>query len=157
MIRFALAQINPTVGDIDGNVERIVHAAEWAAKARAQVVVAPELAVCGYPPEDLVLKRGFLAANRDAIETIAGVTDGVLAIVGFVESSEGRLYNSAAICQRGQVAAVYRKQLLPNYGVFDEHRYFEPGGSHVLIETAQGVIGVCVCEDIWDPSGKSVV
>nr|MBA2601798.1 NAD+ synthase [Actinomycetota bacterium] len=156
MIRFALAQINPTVGDIDGNVERIEHAMGWAAKAGAQVMVAPELAVCGYPPEDLVLKRGFLVANHDAVQRIAAETGELLAIVGFVESSEGHLYNAAAICHRGEVVGVYRKQLLPNYGVFDEHRYFEPGESHVLIEAPQGVIGVCVCEDIWDPSGPAI-
>ena len=156
MIRFALAQINPTVGDIDGNVERIVHATGWAAKAGAQVMVAPELAVCGYPPEDLVLKRGFLTANHDAVRRVAAETGELLAIVGFVESSEGHLYNAAAICHRGEVVGVYRKQLLPNYGVFDEHRYFEPGESHVLIETPHGVIGVCVCEDIWDASGPAI-
>jgi NAD+ synthase (glutamine-hydrolysing) len=156
MIRFALAQINPTVGDIDGNVERILHAMEWGAKAGAQVVVAPELAVCGYPPEDLVLKRGFLAANQTAVQRIASTTGEPLTVVGFVEPSEGNLYNSAALCHRGEVVGVYRKHLLPNYGVFDEHRYFEPGESHILIETGQGVIGVCVCEDIWDASGPAI-
>ena len=156
MIRFALAQINPTVGDIDGNVERILHAMEWGAKAGAQVVVAPELAVCGYPPEDLVLKRGFLAANQAAVQRIASSTGEPLTVVGFVEPSEGNLYNSAALCHRGEVIGVYRKHLLPNYGVFDEHRYFEPGKSHILIEAEQAVIGVCVCEDIWDASGPAI-
>ena len=156
MLRFALAQINPTVGDIDGNVERILHAMEWGAKAGAQVVVAPELAVCGYPPEDLVLKRGFLAANQAAVQRIAAAAGEQLTIVGFVEPSEGNLYNSAALCHHGEVVGIYRKHLLPNYGVFDERRYFEPGESHVLIETTQGVIGVCVCEDIWDASGPAI-
>ena len=156
MLRFALAQINPTVGDIDGNVERILHAMEWGAKAGAQVVVAPELAVCGYPPEDLVLKRGFLAANQAGVQRIASSTGEQLTIVGFVESSEGSLYNSAALCHGGEVVGIYRKHLLPNYGVFDEQRYFESGESHLLVETTQGVIGVCVCEDIWDASGPAI-
>ena len=156
MIRVALAQINPTVGDIDGNVERILHAMEWGAKAGAQVVVAPELAVSGYPPEDLLLKRSFLAANQAAVQRIAAAAGEQLTIVGFVEPSEGNLYNSAALCHHGEVVGIYRKHLLPNYGVFDEHRYFEPGEAHVLIETTHGVIGVCVCEDIWDASGPAI-
>lgn len=156
MINIALAQINTVVGDIDGNTERIKAAITESRNAGAQVVALPELAVTGYPPEDLVFKRGFLKANVEALEEIASVAQDVLAIVGFVEPGHYRLYNAAALCHRGKVAGVYRKQLLPNYGVFDERRYFQPGRGHVLVDTDHGVVGVCVCEDVWAPDGPAV-
>jgi len=157
VIRVALGQLNFTVGDIDGNVERATGAVHEARKAGAQVLVLPELALTGYPPEDLVLKSGFVAANRSALTEVATSTGELLTVVGFVDSDDHHLYNAAGICHEGAVRAIYRKQLLPNYGVFDERRYFQPGGRHTLIETAQGVLGVCVCEDIWSPSGPAIV
>ena len=156
MINIALAQINTVVGDIDGNTEKIKAAIVQSRAAGAQVVALPELAVTGYPPDDLVFKRGFLKANVEALEEIASVAKDVLAIVGFVEPGHYRLYNAAALCHRGLVAGVYRKQLLPNYGVFDERRYFQPGRGHVLVDTDHGVVGVCVCEDVWAPDGPAV-
>jgi NAD+ synthase (glutamine-hydrolysing) len=156
MVRIALAQINSTVGDIAGNTELISAALERAESEGAQIVAVPELAITGYPPEDLLLKRAFVAANEQALHTLAAQTGDCVAIIGFVQRGEGVLYNSAAICQRGRVLGVYNKQLLPNYGVFDERRYFEPGDEHILLETDAGVIGVCVCEDAWSPSGPLV-
>ena len=155
-MRIALAQINPTVGDVAGNSSRMIELAQTAADRGAQVVVFPELAVTGYPPEDLVLKRGFVKANLEALEKIAAATGDALVIVGFVDSRDEKLYNAAAMCHRGSVVATYHKQLLPNYGVFDERRYFQPGREHVLIETEAGVLGVCVCEDAWHPNGPVI-
>jgi NAD+ synthase (glutamine-hydrolysing) len=156
MVRVALAQMNLTVGDIDGNSERIVDAARRAAASGAQVLAVPELAVTGYPPEDLVFKSAFVRANRTAVEDIAARTPELLSVIGFVDAGHDRLYNAAALCHGGRVLAVYRKHLLPNYGVFDEQRYFEPGRGHTLLETPAGIIGVCVCEDIWSPKGPAI-
>lgn len=156
MVRIALAQLDQVVGDIAGNVQRIVDALDRAAEERAHIVAVPELAITGYPPEDLLLKKSFVRANLDALQQVASHTSDVLAVVGFVDSDGGRLFNAAAICQHGEVLDVYRKQLLPNYGVFDEQRYFSAGAEHVLIRTPAGTIGVCVCEDAWSSRGPLV-
>jgi len=153
MVRIALAQMNPTVGDLAGNTALIVEAIKRARDAGAQVLAVPELAVTGYPPEDLVWKRSFVRANLHAVEEVAAATDDLLAFVGFVDAAGDRLYNAAAICHGGRVVAVYRKHLLPNYGVFDEHRYFTEGRGHTLLDTEHGMIGVCVCEDAWFSRG----
>lgn len=156
MIRVALAQMNQTVGDVEGNVARIVEAIERARAGGAQSLVLPELAISGYPPEDLLLRRSFLEACHERLDEIATASGDLLTIVGFPHCVEDNLYNAAAICHGGRVVDIYHKQLLPNYGVFDEDRYFEPGESHVLLETQYGVIGVCVCEDAWSPTGPLV-
>ena len=134
----------------------ITRAMRDAAAAGAQVVALPELAVTGYPPEDLLLKRSFVRANRAALDEIVAASDGVIGVVGFVDADEANVYNAAAICQNGKLLGIYRKQLLPNYGVFDEDRYFEPGVEHLLIETGEGVIGICVCEDAWFDPGPVI-
>jgi NAD+ synthase (glutamine-hydrolysing) len=144
------------VGDIDRNAERIVEAIREATDEGAQVVAVPELALTGYPPEDLLLKESFVASNLRALERVASSTGDLLAIVGFVEAGRSALYNAAAICHRGGVVEIYRKHRLPNYGVFDEQRYFDPGRGHVLIDTPDGVLGVCVCEDIWSERGPAI-
>lgn len=156
MVRVALAQMNQVVGDISGNTERVAAAIDRARAEGAQILAVPELAVTGYPPEDLLLKKGFVAANVAAVEDLASRTSELLTIIGFVEPGDGVLYNAAAICCDGAIKAVYRKQLLPNYGVFDERRYFEAGTEHVLVDTTEGVIGICVCEDAWSPTGPLV-
>jgi NAD+ synthase (glutamine-hydrolysing) len=153
MVRIGLAQINTTVGDLAGNTAIIIEAIKRARDSGAQVLAVPELAVPGYPPEDLVLKRSFVRANLHAVEEVAAATGDLLTFVGFVDARQNRLYNAAAICHDGLVVAVYRKHLLPNYGVFDEHRYFTEGRGHTLLDTPDGVIGVCVCEDAWFPRG----
>jgi NAD+ synthase (glutamine-hydrolysing) len=156
MPKIALAQMNLVVGDIDGNSARIVDAIERARSSAAQLVAVPELAVTGYPPEDLVLKKSFVAANMAAVEHIAAATGDLVAVVGFIDEADGRVFNAAAICHKGEVAAVYHKHRLPNYGVFDERRYFSEGRGHWLLETNDGVIGVCVCEDAWSETGPLV-
>ena len=154
-LRIALAQINPTVGDLDGNVARILAAYDEAEAAGCDIVAFPELAVTGYPPEDLVLKPGFVADNRRALETIATRTGACVAVVGFVDADRD-LYNAAAVCAHGAVLGTYRKRLLPNYGVFDEARYFTPGDANDPLElyVIGGVkVGVSICEDVWSPTG----
>jgi len=153
MIRFALAQLNQVVGDIDGNLSRLVEAASRAAESGAQILLAPELAITGYPPEDLLLKSSFLRATRRALESFAAEAPDVTAVIGFADSDAEILYNAAGVCHGGRVRAVYRKQLLPNYGVFDERRYFTSGTSVLLIDSPAATIGVCVCEDAWSTTG----
>jgi NAD+ synthase (glutamine-hydrolysing) len=149
-LRIALAQINPTVGDIEGNAAKISDAIADARRERAQIVVLPELAVPGYPPEDLLLKRHFLAANMRALEQIASEVHDIVALVGYAEA-DGFVHNALGVLAEGEVKASYTKMLLPNYGVFDERRYFEPGPSPALIEVGGRVVGLTICEDIWFP------
>jgi NAD+ synthase (glutamine-hydrolysing) len=156
MVRVALAQMNQVVGDISGNSERLLAAMDRARDEGAQILAVPELAITGYPPEDLLLRKSFVRANVEALGHLAQKASDVLTVIGFVEPDGDLLYNSAAICAGGEIKAVYRKHLLPNYGVFDERRYFAPGTDHVLIDTPGAVIGVCVCEDAWSPIGPLV-
>ncbi len=149
-LRIALAQINPTVGDLRGNSARIADSIDRAREAGAQLVVLPELALTGYPPEDLLLKSSFVAAAQGALADLAAGTSGVVALVGFPER-DGALYNSAALLASGEVAGVYRKMRLPNYGVFDEQRYFRAGERPAVFELNGVRIGVTICEDIWAP------
>jgi NAD+ synthase (glutamine-hydrolysing) len=153
MVRFALAQLNQVVGDIEGNLSRLVEASSRASEAGAQVLLAPELAITGYPPEDLLLKTSFLEATRGALEDFAAKTSDMTSVIGFAEDGAEGLYNAAAVCHAGRVQGVYHKHLLPNYGVFDERRYFVPGDSFLLIDTPAARIGVCVCEDAWTATG----
>src|SRR5215204_1061428 len=149
-LRIALAQINPTVGDIGGNAAKIRDAIERARGEGAQLVVLPELALPGYPPEDLLLKRHFLDANIRALEELAAGVADIVALVGYAEA-DGFVHNALAILADGEIKASYTKMLLPNYGVFDERRYFEPGPSTALIEVGGRIIGLTICEDIWFP------
>jgi NAD+ synthase (glutamine-hydrolysing) len=149
-LRVALAQVNVVVGDIAGNEEKIRDRIASARDAGAQLVVFPELALTGYPPEDLLLKEHFLADARAALERIAADVEGVVAIVGYPERAED-VHNSAAVLADGAVQASYRKVHLPNYGVFDELRYFQPGARGATIEVDGVTVGLTVCEDIWQP------
>ncbi len=152
-VRVALCQINPVVGDLAGNVERIIDGIAVAEEAEADVAVFPELAVTGYPPEDLLLKPGFIADNLAALAKVAAATDRCAAVVGFVDERLD-LYNAAAICAQGEVRGKYHKQLLPNYSVFDEQRYFAPGTGATALFGIGGVrVGVSICEDAWSPTG----
>jgi NAD+ synthase (glutamine-hydrolysing) len=167
-LRLALAQIDPTVGDIEGNSRLITESIERAGDAGAQLVLLPELCLSGYPPEDLVLRRDFLDAVRQGLDAIAADVDGTVALVGFperVDRSPEELghfdplidappppaYNSLAVLADGEVRAIYRKCHLPNYGVFDERRYFQPGTEPALIDVDGALVGLTVCEDIWHP------
>ena len=154
-IRLGLAQINPTVGDIDGNTNKIE---EWIQRSRdagADLVVFPELCVSGYPAEDLYLKRHFVAENRRAVDELASRVTDTAALVGFAEAApegvddEPRVHNSVALLADGAVRAVYRKQRLPNYSVFDERRYFTSGEAPVTLDVAGVKAGLTICEDVW--------
>src|SRR3954453_20522706 len=129
----ALAQINSTVGDIEGNARKVADGIARGRDEGASLVVFPELALTGYPPEDLLLKTAFLDAARAALDELAAQTRGIVALVGFPERSDD-VYNAAAVLADGRVAAVYRKVHLPNYGVFDEQRYFQAGTEPALVE-----------------------
>ncbi|HLW46035.1 MAG TPA: nitrilase-related carbon-nitrogen hydrolase, partial [Acidimicrobiales bacterium] len=179
VIRVALAQLDLVVGDLDGNVEQILGAYGRAEAAGAQLCVLPELAITGYPPEDLLLKAGFVADNEAALHELAAATRACVAIVGYVEQlsdaaggmvgddatgAETRtdtwshrrphLANAAAVCAGGHVAGVYRKRLLPNYSVFDEQRWFTPGEGPPVLYRIGGVdVGVSICEDVWADCG----
>jgi NAD+ synthase (glutamine-hydrolysing) len=155
-MRLALAQINPTVGDVDGNAAKV---AEWIGRAReagAELVVFPELCIPGYPAEDLYLKRHFLRANRRAVEELAATAQGITALVGFAEPAGGdddprRAHNSTAVLANGAIEAIYRKNRLPNYSVFDEQRYFIPGTEPRTVEVGDLSVGLTICEDVWQP------
>ena len=147
-MRIALAQINPVVGDIAGNELLITNSIADALAAGAALVCLPELALTGYPPEDLLLKEHVLADAAEALERIARDVEGIVAIVGYPQR-DGAVYNSAAVLADGRVAGNYKKNHLPNYGVFDEHRYFEAGSQGALIELNGNLIGLSICEDIW--------
>jgi NAD+ synthase (glutamine-hydrolysing) len=150
-MRVALAQIDVVVGDIAGNEACIRRAVEAATDAKADLVLVPELAMTGYPPEDLLAKTHFIEENLEALERIASACTSTSALIGFVERSDGVLHNAAALCREGRIAGVYRKRLLPNYGVFDEERYFEPGQGVLVAEIEGLAVSPTICEDIWMP------
>jgi NAD+ synthase (glutamine-hydrolysing) len=149
-LRIALAQMNAVVGDIAGNTERIRELIARARDEGAGLVLFPELAVTGYPPEDLLLKTHFVDAAGAALAEIAHEVEDIVALVGFPERSDD-VYNAAAVLADGRVAAVYRKMFLPNYGVFDEQRYFQAGAAPMLVELNGVAVGLTICEDIWEP------
>ncbi|MEK7817936.1 MAG: nitrilase-related carbon-nitrogen hydrolase, partial [Actinomycetota bacterium] len=154
----ALAQINPTVGNFDGNVEKIAAFIESAAGQGADLVAFPELAVTGYPPEDLVFNPDFLAANRRAIDRLVPYSEKITVVAGFIDTPD-EIYNSAAVMAKGKVAGICHKMRLPNYGVFDEFRYFGTGERPALFDLGGNLIGLNICEDIWypdDPIGTQV-
>ncbi|MDQ2942225.1 MAG: NAD+ synthase, partial [Candidatus Dormibacteraeota bacterium] len=151
-IRIALAQVNPIVGDLEGNARMIV---DWIGRARdqgADLVCFPELVLTGYPPEDLVLKRAFVRDNLKQLDFVTRATKGISVVAGFVDD-DGAIFNAAAFMHDGELNAVYHKVFLPNYGVFDEQRYFEPGHRCPIFELDGIRVGVSVCEDCWYPSG----
>jgi NAD+ synthase (glutamine-hydrolysing) len=149
-VRLALAQMNTVVGDLEGNRDRILARLEKAREVGAELVLFPELAVTGYPPEDLLLRPGFLRAAARTLEEIAAATEGIAALVG-APHLDRDLFNACAVCVDGDVRTMYRKQFLPNYGVFDEDRYFQPGRDLVLLRCGEALVGPTVCEDIWQP------
>jgi NAD+ synthase (glutamine-hydrolysing) len=138
------------VGDLDGNRDRILGSLDDARAAGADLVVLPELATTGYPPEDLLLRPGFVRAARESLERVATATDGLVALVG-TPWFDRDLANACAVCAGGRVRAVYRKHFLPNYGVFDEHRYFAEGRELVLLRLGETTVGITICEDVWQP------
>ncbi|HEX2398113.1 MAG TPA: NAD+ synthase [Solirubrobacteraceae bacterium] len=149
-LRLALAQLNPTVGDLAGNERKVRGALDEARRAGAQLVVFPEMVVTGYPPEDLLLKEHFLRDARATLDRIAADVDDMVAIVGFPERTED-VYNAVAVVARRRVQATYHKVFLPNYGVFDEQRYFQSGDRGGVVELGHLRLGITICEDIWEP------
>ncbi len=152
--RLALAQMNATVGDLDGNGAKILDGVERARDAQADLVAFPELAITGYPPEDLLLKPSFVVANQQALQKVAAEVQGIVAVAGFAHL-DGDLYNAAAVMANGEVQGVYHKHHLPTYGVFDEDRYFRRGDTAPVYVINGTRVGVCICEDIWYASGPA--
>jgi len=155
-VRVALAQLNQTVGALEANATAILRHATDARHRGAQIMVCPELAVPGYPPEDLVFKPSFVAANLRAVRQLASQTGEMPIVVGFVDLDGGNLYDAAAVLQHGRIMGVYRKIKLPNYGVFDEKRYFASGPTGLVLDTGPLRIGVTICEDLWVPNGPHI-
>ena len=169
--RMAMVQMNPTVGDLDGNVRRIIGWLREAKKATPDLVAFPELAITGYPPEDLLLKPQFVADNRRALNEVIRACRDCVAVVGYVgqgpltglrqgaaavlPAGRHELYNAAAVIADRKLAMTYAKWYLPNYGVFDESRYFNPGCRLPLVTVKGTVVGVNICEDIWLPEGPT--
>src|ERR1700734_3745387 len=155
-LRLAAAQLNTVVGDLPGNVERVLSALAAAEAAGADICVVPELAIPGYPPEDLLLKPGFVADNVTALEKVPAATGHCAVVVGFVGAAPGGigLANAAAVCAGGRVAGVYHKRFLPNYGVFDEQRWFVPSDEPPALfgELGAWVVGG-LCEDVCGDDG----
>jgi len=155
-LRIAMAQINTTVGDFDGNVKKILGAVDTARTLKADIVTLPELAICGYPPEDLLFKPQFIQANLQSLQKIVEASAGITVVVGFVDS-DGDIYNAAAVISDRKLIGTYHKIYLPNYGVFDENRYFR-AGNECPVYIVNGVgIGINICEDIWYEAGPATV
>ena len=144
-----MGQINTTVGDINGNMAKIVKQIALAREKQADIVTFPELAISGYPPEDLLLRPKFLRDNQEAVERIVQESDGITVIVGFPDVRNAHVYNAATIIHNGRLIDIYHKLELPNYGVFDEKRYFLPGDTPLLFDMGGIRFMVTICEDIW--------
>jgi NAD+ synthase (glutamine-hydrolysing) len=155
-LRIGMAQINTTVGDFKGNTEKILDAIAEGKSLGIDLLTFPELAICGYPPEDLLLKPQFIQENLQSLERVVAGSSGITAVVGFVDT-EGDLYNAAAVIHNGKLAGVYRKIYLPNYGVFDENRYFQAGRECTVYVIAGVNVGINICEDIWYEAGPATV
>lgn len=155
MLRIALAQINPTVGDLQGNAQRVIESVEEAQRCCADLVVFPELIISGYPPEDLLLRRHFLIDCRHALDVVATACLETVAVVGFPEHEAGRVYNAAAVLARGRVHDVYRKVLLSDHAGLDEKRYFTPGEEALIVRLQQTAVAIDICSDLWGPDGSA--
>ncbi|ACD67156.1 NAD+ synthetase [Sulfurihydrogenibium sp. YO3AOP1] len=149
-IRLALAQINPVVGDFEYNYNKILEFIEKAKKLEADIVAFPELVLTGYPPEDLILKPSFIEKNLQHLEKLKENIDNIIAVVGFIDKQED-VFNAAAVIYNKEIVGVYHKQFLPNYGVFDENRYFQKGDGLLLLSIDNYKVGISICEDIWYP------
>jgi len=152
-MRIALCQLDFTVGDISGNIRKVLDALAKCRDYGAEIFIFPELALSGYPPEDLLFKKDFIRDLKIGLEKIAGEVRDELLIIGFPEQSGDDLYNSAAMLNNWKIVGTYKKMCLPNYGVFDEKRYFTPGSDLVLMDCIGLIIGVNICEDIWVSPG----
>jgi NAD+ synthetase len=157
IVKIAIAQINCVVGDLAGNAAKIRRCCEDARSAGASLVLTPEMALCGYPPEDLLLRDGFYRECASALERLAREVSGITLIVGHPHQEDGKRYNAASVVRDGQITGTYFKQALPNYTVFDEERYFEPGDRPCVFEVGETRFGLNICEDTWGPLGPLTV
>jgi NAD+ synthetase len=157
IVKIAIAQMNCTVGDLSGNVSKILDYCARARAAGASMILTPELALCGYPPEDLLLREGFYRDCNTALEGLARKVEGITLVVGHPHQSEGKRHNSASVIRDGRIVATYHKYALPNYTVFDEERYFEPGDSPCVFNVGETRFGVNICEDTWGSQGPLTV
>ena len=155
-MRIAIAQLDCVVGDIAGNAARILGAVTEARRAGADLVITPELSLCGYPPEDLVLRPAFLEACADELSRLAAEVSGTTVLIGYPEAADRKRHNAVAVVRDGAIAAIYRKGELPNYTVFDEQRYFEPAREPCVIDVAGVRVGIIICEDVWLPGPARV-
>ena len=155
-LRIGLAQMNATVGDFEGNVRKIVDNIERARQRGVTLVAFPELAVPGYPPEDLLFKPAFIEANLRALDEVVRATSGLTVVIGFVDRRDD-IFNAAAVVHDGRIAGVYHKHYLPNYGVFDENRYFQAGTETPVFTLGDTTFAVNICEDLWYPTGPTTV
>src|SRR5213082_327884 len=154
-LRIALAQVNLLVGDVQGNAERVISTARRATgELRADLVLFPELTISGYPPEDLLFHRGFRRKTEEGLARLRRELGDAAAIVGFPEYATAGIYNSAALIAGGELIAIHRKVELPNYKVFDEKRYFEPGAQPTVADCRGFRVGLLVCEDTWQPEPR---
>jgi len=153
-LRIGMAQINTTVGDFSGNRQKILEAIDEARSLGVDLVTFPELAICGYPPEDLLFKPRFIAENLRSLEKVVKASSGITIVIGFVDAKED-IYNAAAIVHDGKLVGVYHKIFLPNYGVFDENRYFRAGNECPVYVIAGINVGINICEDIWYEAGPA--
>ncbi len=154
-LRIAIAQINCTVGDFEGNYNKIAGHVEKAKSAGADIISFPELAITGYPPEDMLLKTNFIDDNLDMLKKLSKSATGITVIVGFVDKIKKDIYNAAAVMHSGELKGVYHKMILPNYGVFDEKRYFTAGSEPTVFRLGEFIFGVNICEDIWHKKGPT--
>jgi len=155
--RVAIAQVNCTVGDLKGNYTRMIEFIKRASELGVDIITFPELAITGYPPEDLLLKPKFIEDNLEALRELAKAVHDTVAIVGFVDRIDRDIYNGASIIYNGKIKGIYHKALLPNYGVFDEKRYFKPGNEALVFRFGQLTFGVNICEDIWHSEGPTSI
>ena len=153
VVTIAIAQINCVVGDLAGNAAKILHSCEDARAAGASLLLTPELALCGYPPEDLLLREGFYRDCADALERLAGAVSGITLVVGHPHSDNGKHYNAASVIRDGRILGTYYKRTLPNYTVFDEERYFQPGDGACVFQVGETRFGLNICEDTWGALG----
>jgi len=154
-MRIALAQINPTVGDLKGNLKKISENIYRAGELGADIIAFPELAITGYPPEDLLLKSKFIADNLNCLKALVKTVNDIVTVVGFVDRKGSDIYNACAIIYKRKIIGIYHKMFLPNYGVFDEKRYFKPGTKPSVFKFGQSILGVNICEDIWYNAGPT--
>jgi len=157
VLRIYLAQINPIVGDLKGNYDKLASHINEAKKMRSDLAVFPELSITGYPPEDLLLKESFVKKNIEYINKLRELTSDIIVIAGFANREKTSIYNSAAVIYKNRIKSIYNKHFLPNYSVFDEERYFKKGQSSFVYKAGEIIFGINICEDIFHTNGPAII